>query len=140
MKTSRYFSPWDDDRPLNSGLGQPTPNLRARLKSHLTWFRAALLILAVTLSGLLSETAKGQGALTNGWTHTGTIAPIGDSDSWTFTANTGDSLVIRIGKITQTNSFTPRIRLINPLAVQQASTFGSASMPFLRNTPCLSIT
>ena len=62
-----------------------------------------------------------QGTLTNGWTHTGTIAPIGHSDSWTFSANAGDSIVIRVGEISQTNAFTPRIRLQNPSAVQMAS-------------------
>ena len=60
----------------------------------------------------------GQGALTNGFTHQGTIAPVGDSDSWTFSATTGDRIVIRVGEITQTNSFTPRLRLQNPSAVQ----------------------
>ena len=44
-----------------------------------------------------------QGALTNGWTHTGTIAPVGHSASWTFTANVGDRIVVRV-EITQTNN------------------------------------
>ena len=65
--------------------------------------------------------AQAQGTLTNGWTHTGTIAPIGHSDSWTFSANAGESIVIRVGEISQTNAFTPRIRLQNPSAVQMAS-------------------
>jgi len=67
----------------------------------------------------------GQGALTNGWAPTGTIAPAGDFDTWTFSANTGDRLVIRVGEISQTGSFTPRIRLQNPSAVQIASAQGA---------------
>ena len=69
---------------------------------------------------LLTNTATAQGALTNGWTYGGTIAPAGHSDSWTFSATSGDSIVIRVGKITSTNNFTPRIRLDTPTAVQQA--------------------
>ena len=78
-------------------------------------------LLLLFLTGLCTNNAWAQGTLTNGWTHTGTISPVGDSDSWTFSANIGDSIVIRVGEITQTNSFTPRIRLQNPSAVQIAS-------------------
>lgn len=78
-------------------------------------------ILLVTLG----DTANAQGSLTNGWAHTGTIAPVADADSWTFSATTGDRIVIRIGEITQTNNFTPRIRLQTPVAVQMASSSGS---------------
>ena len=85
--------------------------------------RQSLAGLAIMLFLLLraAHDAQGQGTLTNGWTHTGTIAPIGHSDSWTFSANAGDSIVIRVGEISQTNTFTPRIRLQNPSAVQIAS-------------------
>src|SRR5262245_16547442 len=47
---------------------------------------------------------RAQGALTNGFLHTGTVSPVGDSDSWTFSANVGDSIVIRVGEISQTNN------------------------------------
>jgi len=46
---------------------------------------------------------------------------VGDSDSWTFSASIGDTIVIRVGEISQTNNFTPRIRLQNPSAVLMAS-------------------
>src|SRR5882724_10594231 len=67
-----------------------------------------------------TNTSHAQGVLTNGWTYTGTIAPVGDSDVWTFPATNGDSIVIKMGKITSTNGFTPRIRLFNPSSVQMA--------------------
>jgi len=36
---------------------------------------------------------------TDQWfTDTGTISPAGDSDTWTFSANTGDSLIVRVEK------------------------------------------
>src|SRR5512141_2336185 len=66
---------------------------------------------------LRASPACAQGQLTNGWTHTGTIAPAGDSDVWTFSATSGDRIIIRVGEITQTGVFTPRIRLQNPNSV-----------------------
>jgi trimeric autotransporter adhesin len=76
--------------------------------------------LGLFLLALGANAALAQGTLTNGWTHTGTIAPVGDPDVWTFSANIGDRLVIRVGEISQTNNFVPRIRLQNPSAVQVA--------------------
>ena len=83
----------------------------------------SLLALAVFCHG----NARAQGNLTNGWTHTGSISPVGDSDTWTFTANAGDSIMIRVGEISQTGSFTPRIRLQNPSAVLIASASGAVA-------------
>jgi hypothetical protein len=64
--------------------------------------------------------ANAQDVLINGWTQGGTIAPAGDSDTWTFSATKGDSIVIKVGRVTQTNNFSPRIRLFDPNSVQQA--------------------
>ncbi len=58
-----------------------------------------------------------QGPMNNGFTYTGTIAPSGHSDSWTFSANSGDAIVIGVGDITASNGFAPRIRLYNPASV-----------------------
>jgi hypothetical protein len=78
------------------------------------------LFTSLLLLAACSNTATAQGTLTNGWTYNGTIAPVGHSDTWTFSATNGQSIVIRMGEITSTNGFTPRIRLFNPNAVQQA--------------------
>ena len=75
-----------------------------------------LILFSMTTFSLLA-----QGTLTNGWTHTGSISPVGDSDVWTFAATIGDRIVIRVGEITQTGSFSPRLRLQNPSAVLIAS-------------------
>jgi hypothetical protein len=84
-----------------------------------------LLILFVLLTG---NKILAQGTLTNGWTDTGTISPVGDSDSWTFSANAGDSIVVRVGEIsTLSGTFSPRIRLNNPLGGQQAVASGATS-------------
>src|SRR5882672_1568520 len=71
--------------------------------------------------------AGAQGPIASGETLTGTISPVGDSDTWTFSANTGDAIVIRVGEITQSGSFTPRIRLFGPSAVLLATASGSVA-------------
>lgn len=81
------------------------------------------------LWALLSSTQiYAQGTLVNGVTGYGTIFPIGDSDSWTFSATNGDNIIIRVTRLSQTNSFAPRIRLINPNAVLQDSQSGSLAV------------
>ena len=110
-------------RPFNPLFGW-----RAGLTPSLRLFRSfASISIFLLLFMACAGTARAQGALTNGWTHTGTIAPIGDSDSWTFSVTSGDTLVIRVGEITQTNSFTPRIRLFNPGATQIALASGAVA-------------
>jgi hypothetical protein len=85
------------------------------------------LLTTLLLLTLCSNKATAQGVLTNGWTYDGTIAPAGHSDTWTFSATSGDSIVVRVGEITSTNGFTPRIRLFNPSAGQQALASGSVA-------------
>jgi trimeric autotransporter adhesin len=85
-----------------------------------------LVVAAVqVLAMLYPAVASAQGFIASGQTLTGTISPVGDSDTWTFSANVGDAIVIRVGEITQTGSFTPRIRLFNPSATLLATAFGA---------------
>ena len=49
------------------------------------------------------------GPLTNGWKHTGELN-LGDLDVWSFTANSGDGIVLRMGA----TNFNPSIRLYGP--------------------------
>ncbi len=92
-----------------------------------SWART-LFSFFILITGMISAgSVRGQGALTNGWTHTDTIAPAGEVDSWTFSATNGDRIVIRVGEISQTNNFTPRLVLLTPNAVQQATASGSVA-------------
>ena len=88
--------------------------MKTRL-SHFIHLFFILLLLALNINA-----TNAQGILANGGTYGGTIAPIGDSDTWTFSATKGDSIIIKVGRVTQTNNFNPRIRLLNPASVQQA--------------------
>jgi len=90
--------------------------------------RFLFLVAAVLgLGALGADPAQAQGTLTNGWTDTGTISPAGDSDSWTFSANTGDFIDIRADEITQVNNFAPWVRLYGPTGLLIASSFGATS-------------
>ncbi|MBX3743862.1 MAG: putative Ig domain-containing protein [Verrucomicrobiae bacterium] len=62
------------------------------------------------------------GPLVNGGFHTGVIA-LGDSDPWTFEANAGDKVVLRMG----TSTYVPRLRLFDPNGAMVAEAFNTAS-------------
>jgi hypothetical protein len=68
-----------------------------------------------------SSSVTAQGVLSNGSTYYGAILVAGQANNYTFTANAGDNILIKVGKITSTNNFVPRLRLINPNSMQQAS-------------------
>src|SRR6266478_2359029 len=85
---------------------------------------AAILILC-SLAAVIILTpsdAGAQGALTNGWTHQGNIAIPGQADTWTFNANKGDAIVLRVGEVFNT-AFNPQIQLLNPTNGLVTSTF-----------------
>jgi hypothetical protein len=65
------------------------------------------------------------GALTNGFTHTGTIAQ-GDVDVWTFSATAGQRISLHIGEITDSADFRPWIRLWSPSGASLGDTAGLA--------------
>src|SRR5437660_1033522 len=101
---------------------------------------ALLLMVSFIASAGLS---RAQTALVNGWMHTGAISAPAASESWTFSANIGDTIVLRVGKITQTNTFIPRIRLLNPAATQIGLGAGSSAVEIAltaTNTGTFSVT
>jgi len=61
---------------------------------------------------ILSPNDEG-GALTNGLATSGTI-DLGDIDLWTFKANAGDNLVVRMGELVPNSPLTPSLRLYGP--------------------------
>jgi len=105
----------------NTGYPKADPILfPERMRAIVAFFSLLVLILP-------TDFAHGQGPLTNGWTHTGLIGVGAEVDSWTFSANAGERIVVRVGEITQTNAFTPRIRLVNPPGTQQATASGAVA-------------
>ena len=56
------------------------------------------------------------GPITNGETKEGTIKA-GDLDMWSFHADSGDNVVVRVGEVTVTPDLQPRIRIYSPLGV-----------------------
>lgn len=58
----------------------------------------------------LAQGTQAQTPLSNGALQSGSLASAGDAQSWTFPADGGDALVLRVGA----TNFTPRIRLFAP--------------------------
>ncbi len=71
-------------------------------------------VTTLVLLALCSNSVNAQGALTDGSTYTGNIAFAGDSDTWSFTATNGDSVVLRVGTLTSTNNFETWLRVYGP--------------------------
>jgi hypothetical protein len=53
------------------------------------------------------------GAMTNGTMQTGNVS-IGGMEAWSFSATSGESLVIRMGELVSGSSLTPFLRLLGP--------------------------
>jgi len=56
--------------------------------------------------------------LTSGGNHDGTIL-LNQTNTWTFTATTGDRIVLRGAALTSTNTFNPWLRIYNPNGVDR---------------------
>ncbi len=86
-----------------------------------TWTKlAAIAAMQWSICSLPAEVSA-QGPIASGETLTGTIAPAGDSDAWVFHADVGDAIVVRVGEISQSGSFNPRITLFGPGGAQLAT-------------------
>jgi hypothetical protein len=81
--------------------------------------------LAKTGSPLAITSTDEGGPLTNGTTYLGTI-DTGDIDAWTFTANAGDSIIVRVGEVTS-STLTPQLRLYGPDGVLLDSSYAAAA-------------
>jgi hypothetical protein len=53
------------------------------------------------------------GPMTNGFMHTGTV-DFGDAEVWTFNANAGDGIFVRMGNLTTNGLLDPYFRLYDP--------------------------
>ncbi len=68
------------------------------------------------------------GTLTNGTLNSGELGA-GDIDAWSFTANTGDSVVLRVGELTGDYYFQPWLRVYGPdgALLQEGAVAGTAA-------------
>ena len=66
------------------------------------------------------------GPLVGGTTYLGTIET-GDLDVWTFAANVGDSVVVRMGETTAGSTLYPQLRLYGPDGVLLSSSYGAVA-------------
>ena len=87
---------------------------------------ASKLILA-TLAILMGWTgAHGQGLLTNGAIHSGTISQAEEAHDWTFEANEGDFVLLSIAETDDGTGFTPWLRVFRPDGTQLGAQIGRA--------------
>jgi hypothetical protein len=77
------------------------------------------LSLAKTGSPVIVSPADEGGVLTNGVTYLATIET-GDIDAWTFTANAGENIIVRMGEMAS-STLTPYLRLYGPDGVLLSS-------------------
>jgi len=73
------------------------------------------------------------GPMTNGLMHTGTLF-VGDLDTYTFSANQGDGIVLTAGEITGTD-FTPWVRLVAPNGSLLGNTWNTNAATMQVNAP-----
>lgn len=74
------------------------------------------LVLGFVFMALPHGPAFAQGAMTNGENHLGEISLAGEVDTWTFTADQGDALILTIGEVPREPDpgFWPRIQVTGP--------------------------
>ena len=85
-----------------------------------------ILTLAKTGSAIVVSPGDEGGPMTNGVAHQGNL-PVGDLDVWNFTANAGDSIVLKMGQTSDTNNFDPWVRLYGPDGALLASSSGTSA-------------
>jgi hypothetical protein len=96
-----------------------------------------LLTLAKTPGALTVHAGDQGGAMTNGANHAGSIYS-GDLDAWTFSAALGDSIMLSIGEVLQTQVdplFNPWIRLIGPNGNLLGSAAGTLAAQIAATAP-----
>jgi len=88
----------------------------ARRRSPLAPPFLTSLLLGVVCVAFPQSFAFAQGAMTNGENHLGEISLAGEVDTWTFSADQGDALILTIGEVPRVpdSGFWPRIQVTGP--------------------------
>ncbi len=109
------------DEMSKSPLNAAPPTNRGRLSAVPgPWCIVCLLM-------LWAASTFAQGVLINGGNHTGAISTANQQDSWTFDAQAGDHLFLRVSQTTGGTSFAPRIRVFDSTSLLVGTASGAAS-------------
>src|SRR5688572_13563004 len=63
---------------------------------------------------IITDSTLEGGSLINGANHRGSIRPSGDSDAWTFDANSGDAIFLSLAEVGTNTELVPRLDLLAP--------------------------
>jgi hypothetical protein len=102
--------------------------LRSSVRTCVPAARLPVALLSFLVGALVAPApVLAQGTLTNGLNHAGSISAPGEVDTWIFSANQSDAIVINIGEVATAPDpgFVPWIRVLNPSGVQIANTWGA---------------
>jgi hypothetical protein len=114
MKKSIVRVTREDGKPAGSRGADLIRSRAARWRLRAVFRPGAAFCCGVLVAVVSGFSGLGQGALVNGGNHVGTITASNPQDTWTFTANEGDSVLLRIGTVTSTNNFLPLIQVYGP--------------------------
>ena len=89
--------------------------------------RQTALLACIAAAGMAVFQAAAQGELINGGTQTGAVSAANEQDTWTFTAQEGDHLFLRVSQTTGGTGFAPRIRVFDSTNLLVGTASGAAS-------------
>jgi hypothetical protein len=97
------------------------PNASNSLLRH---WKSAICAMLLFPAALFPVAARAQ-TLTSGGNFDGTIL-LNQTNTWTFTATSGDRIVLRVARLSNTNVFNPWLRIYNPSGVLLADNGANA--------------
>jgi hypothetical protein len=100
-------------------------------------FRASIAIALAAFLGLAASwcPARAQGTLVNGARSTGLISFVGDKDTWTFSADSGAAIVVRVGETVAGSLLTPNVTLYGPDKAQLMTSYAQSEAEVVKTAP-----
>ena len=79
--------------------------------------------------------ARAQGTLVNGARGTGLISPVGDMDTWTFSADSVAAIVVRVGEAVAGSPLTSNVTLYGPDMIQLVTSYAQSEAEVVKTAP-----
>ena len=113
-------------------LGYDMSTTHPKRKKHFPLLKSRLVFLGLFLAALqlLPLVSRGQGVLSNGGHHSGSISAGGETDEWTLNLEEGEFAWIRIAVTDSEGSFALGFDVFTPDGTRQSTTVTSGSYSF----------